>query len=283
SKIKRHKAATIGIVMLMVAAVGLAAYKFLSQRVSSTPFQTIRISQLTTIGKVFLASISPDGKYIAYAVDDGDQQSLWVKQVAATSNVQLVQGAPGQYRGITFTPDGNFVDYVLWEQPKNTISVYQVSALGGAPRKLSDGVHTPITFSSDGKRFAFVRSNPNTGEYALMIANADGSEEQKLATRKLPDFYFLQGGPSWSPDGKTIACPAGSFAGGFHVNVVEVRLEDGAEKEVTSQHWLWIGQTKWLKNGRGLVMTAKDRLSGPEQIWEVSYPGGEAKQLTNDL
>ena len=30
-------------------------------------------------------------------------------------------------------------------------------------------------------------------------------------------------------------------------------------------------------------MTAKDRLSGPEQIWEVSYPGGEAKQLTNDL
>ncbi len=30
-------------------------------------------------------------------------------------------------------------------------------------------------------------------------------------------------------------------------------------------------------------MTAKDRFSGPEQIWRLSYPSGEARQLTNDL
>lgn len=30
-------------------------------------------------------------------------------------------------------------------------------------------------------------------------------------------------------------------------------------------------------------MTAKGRFSGPEQIWKLSYPGGDAKQLTNDL
>jgi serine/threonine protein kinase/Tol biopolymer transport system component len=282
NEIKRHKAATIIVLMLFVAAVGIVAYK-LSQRESSTSFQAMRISQLTTIGKVSLASVSPDGKYIAYAVDDGEQQSLWVKQVAATTSVQLVPAAPGQYKGITFTPDGNFVDYVLWEQTKNTISLYQVSALGGAPRKLIDDVHTPISFSSDGKRFAFVRANPNTGEYALVIANADGSAEQRLATRKLPDFYFVQGSPAWSLDGKTIVCPAGSFAGGFQVGVVEVRLENGAERPITPQRWFWVGQTKWLKNGTGLVLTAKDRLSGPEQIWALSYPGGEVKQLTNDL
>jgi serine/threonine protein kinase len=282
SEIKRHKAMTIIVAMLVIAAVGIVAYK-LSQRESSTPFQTIRISQLTTIGKVFRASISPDGKYIAYAVDDGEQQSLWLMQIAAMSKVQLVPAIPGQYFGITFTPDGNFVDYVLWSQTTNTVSLYQVSALGGVPRKLLDDVHTPITFSSDGNRLAFVRTNPNTGEYALMIAHADGSGEQKLASRRLPDFYFLQGGPSWSLDGKTIVCPAGSFTGGFHVGVIEVRLENGAEREITSQRWFWIGQPKWLKNGTGLVMTAKERLSGPEQIWTVSYPGGEAKQLTNDL
>ena len=273
----------IAVLALVVAAVGIATYEFLNQRQSSTPFQTIRISQLTTIGKVFLAGISPDGKYIAYAVDDGEQQSLWVRQVAATTNVQLVPAVPGQYKGITFTPDGNFVDYVLWEQTKNTVSLYQVSALGGPPRKLLDDVHTPISFSSDGKRFAFVRANPNTGEYALVIANADGAGEQKLAVRKLPDFYFLQGSPAWSPDGRILACPAGSFTGGFHVGVVEVRLENGAERAITPQRWFFVGQPKWLKNGRGLVMTAKDRFSGPEQIWGLSYPGGEVKRLTNDL
>jgi eukaryotic-like serine/threonine-protein kinase len=283
SEIKRHKAATVIVAVLVMAAAGIAAYRFLSQRESPTPFQTLRISQLTTTGKVFLAGISPDGKYIAYAVDDGEEQSLWMRQVAATSNVPLVPAVPGQYRGITFTPDGNFVDYVLWEQTKNTISLYQVSALGGPSRKLLDDVHTPISFSSDGKRFAFVRANPNTSEYALVIANADGSGEQKLAARKLPDFYFLPGGPAWSVDGKTIACPAGSFAGGFQVGVVEVRLENGVERAITSQRWFFVGQPKWFKNGKGLVMTAKDRLFGPEQIWELSYPDGAAKQLTNDL
>jgi TolB protein len=117
----------------------------------------------------------------------------------------------------------------------------------------------------------------------LLVANADGSGEQKVATRKLPDFYFIQGGPAWSPDGKVIACAAGSFTGGFHMNVVEVRPEDGTERAATSHHWFWVGQPKWLKDSRGLIMTAKERLSGPEQVWELSYPGGEAKQLTNDL
>jgi len=283
SEIRRHRAATITALMLVVSVVGIAAYQFLSHRESSTPFQKIRISQLTTISKVFLASVSPDGKYLAYAVDDGEQQSLWVSQVGTTSNIQVVPSVAGQYRGITFTPDGNYVDYVVWEQSKNTITLYQISALGGVPRKLLDDVHTPISFSSDGKRFAFVRANPSAGQYALLIANADGSGEQTVATRKLPDFYFLQGGPAWSPDGGIIACSAGTFTGGFHMNVVEVRLGDGAEKAVTSHRWFWVGQPRWLKNRSGLVMTAKDRLSGPEQIWELSYPGGEARQLTNDL
>ncbi|HTG91301.1 MAG TPA: DUF5050 domain-containing protein, partial [Pyrinomonadaceae bacterium] len=147
-----------------------------------------------------------------------------------------------------------------------------------------ENVHTPISFSFDGKRFAFIRVSPGTGEYTLVIANADGSGEQKLAARKLPDFYSIgEAGPAWSPDGKTIACPAGSFTGGFHVNVVGIRLQDGSEEAVTSHRWFWVGQPKWLKNGNGLVMTAKDRLTGPEQIWALSHPGGEARQLTNDL
>jgi Tol biopolymer transport system component len=282
SEIKRHWVVMIAVLILGVAAVGIAAYKW-SQRESPMPFQAIKIGQLTTIGKVLRASVSPDGKYIAYAIDDGGQQSLWMRQVTATSNVQIVPPGPGQYFGITFTPDGNFVDYVLWEQIKNTISLYQVSALGGPPRKLLDDVHTPVSFSSDGKRFAFVRATQSTGEYALMIANADGSGERKLATRKLPDFYFLPAGPAWSPDGKTIACPAGSLAGGFHVGVLEIRLENGAERIIAPQRWFWLGQPRWLKDGKGLVMTAKDRFSGPEQIWRLSYPGGEAKQVTNDL
>ena len=51
--------------------------------------------------------------------------------------------------------------------------------------------------------------------------------EQKLAVRNLPDSFSAQGdAPAWSPDGKVIACPAGSAdASGPFMTVLEVRVQ----------------------------------------------------------
>jgi Tol biopolymer transport system component len=38
----------------------------------------------------------------------------------------------------------------------------------------------------------------------------------------------------------------------------------------------------WLKDSSGLVMVGVDQLSGPFQVWHLSYPGGEARKITND-
>jgi dipeptidyl aminopeptidase/acylaminoacyl peptidase len=85
--------------------------------------------------------------------------------------------------------------------------------LGGTSKKVMENV-TRICFSPDGKRFAFERRSLTEGEDALTIVNADGTGEQKLATRKHPDFFLP--GPAWSPDGQTIACPVGGFTGGYY-------------------------------------------------------------------
>jgi Tol biopolymer transport system component len=39
----------------------------------------------------------------------------------------------------------------------------------------------------------------------------------------------------------------------------------------------------WLKDGNGLVVTAKEQASSPTQIWYLTYPGGEVHRITNDL
>jgi len=76
-----------------------------------------------------------------------------------------------------------------------------VPAFGGAPRKIVSNVESSISFSPDGSRFAFTRNDQAaTGEDHLMIANADGSNEKKLAARK-GDTFFPSSGLSWSPDG----------------------------------------------------------------------------------
>ena len=55
-----------------------------------------------------------------------------------------------------------------------------------------------------------------------MVANADGSGERKLVMRREMTGSALSG-PSWSPDGKTIACAAGSDTGGTHMTVTRRR------------------------------------------------------------
>ena len=180
------------------------------------------------------ATISPDGKYVAYsALDDAGQTSLWVKYVATSSNVQIVPPAgPDVIFGqSTFSPDGNYIYYLRNERGRVSGVLYQVPVLGGTSRKVLENV-SRISFSPDGKRFAFVRRYVSEGEDAIILVNADGTDEQKLATRKHPD-YFLPGA-AWSPDGQTIACPAGGLTGGYKRSVVAVQVSGGSPRPLTS-------------------------------------------------
>ncbi|MGB7921861.1 MAG: protein kinase [Pyrinomonadaceae bacterium] len=266
---------------LVIACLSLWGILRWVQRTSSAPFQTMQLTRLTNSGKSVDAVISPDGKYIVYVTDEVGQQSLWVKHIPTTSNVQIVSSSDSKYWGLTFSRDGNYVYYVVWEK-NGPGTLYQVPVLGGRSRKLIASVDSPITFSPDGKMLAFIRRQPSLGETVLMTANADGSREQMLALRKSPEV-FSPIAPAWSPDGKMIACATGNFYGGFHSDVVAVSLEGGAETLITSQKWFYIDGIVWLGTGNGLILTAAERSSSHYQIWQVEYPGGEARRVTNDL
>jgi eukaryotic-like serine/threonine-protein kinase len=246
------------------------------------PFQNMRMTKLTNSGKTVDAAISPDGRYLAEVIEEGGTQSLWLRQVGVpVASKQIVAPSGGQYEGLTFSPDGNSICYVVWENNAQDV-LYRVAVLGAAPEKLAVDLVSPIGFSSDGKRIAFIRRDTNRGESALMIASADGTQERMLAKRREP-LFFSEVAPAWSTDGKVIACSVRSSTGGFHSTVAEVRMADGAEKPVTSQSWTIVERVVWLKDGRGLVITAADQSSSPFQIWHISYPDGATRRITNDL
>src|SRR5207245_9595239 len=88
---------------------------------------------------------------------------------------------------------------------------------GGSSVKVLDHVNSTITFSPDGKQFAFVRHNQE--DMVLMVANTDGSgQPRSIALRKQPDFFSTEG-PPWSSDGKRIACGAGRRRGAASASV----------------------------------------------------------------
>ena len=81
--------------------------------------------------------------------------------------------------GLTFSLDGNFVYYVVYEQNAGVGNAYQIPVLGGTPRKIIEDVDTPITFSPDGKRFAWIRNYPRSGETTLLTATRTAAANRR--------------------------------------------------------------------------------------------------------
>ncbi|HEX8889538.1 MAG TPA: protein kinase [Pyrinomonadaceae bacterium] len=279
---KLKQVAVLGIVVAFAAGITLLLYSYLHQRAKKAgpSLQAMKVTRLTATGKSTQAAISPDGKIVAYVVNDAGQRSLWIRQVATSRNLQIVEPSDVDYYGVTVTPDANFVYYVTGKQNDPLRELYQISVLGGQPKKVMMDVDSPVTFSPDGKRFAFTRGEPQTGEMSLNIASADGTGLKRLTARKIPQSLEI---PAWSPDGKIIACTAADAIAGKVMTVVGFDAETGAEKPLTSEKWLGVGQVAWLHDASGLVIVAADQDSRLSHLWHISYPDGTARRLTNDL
>lgn len=279
-------AAVIAAVIVMGAVVAGGIYWVVSQRQANTrasvTFATMDISRLTTSGTITHAAISPDGRYVANIVKDSEGNSLWVKHIGAPSNVRIAGPAPTEYISVTFAPNSNSVYYIALDHDKGQSTLYRIPTLGGASDVVANDIY-PIGFSPDGKQIAFIRFRAS--ESKLVVADADGSNQRDIATRKKPDVFELEwNAPAWSPDGKTIACPARlNDQRGHFGAVIGVNVADGKQTPLTSFRWNYVGQPIWLPDGSGLLLTASDRPGSPTQVWHVSLPSGEATRITRDL
>jgi len=282
--------AVIAVAFVALAGLAFGVYRFTSKGVSTAnapvaSLQNMKFTKLQATGQTTGATLSPDGKYVARAVYDGGKMSLRVRQVATTTEKELVSPRDDAYTGLTFSPDGTFLYYVTVPVGGNLGELYRVpSLLGGDPQKLVTDVDSPVTFSPDGKQFAFRRHLLKTNEDTLLIANEDGSNERTLVVRKAPVTL-----PSlaWSPDGQQIAFAVkGTDENGYYMNIESAQVSDGAAQTVSAARWRSIGTLAWLADGSGLIFNGRDRASlpsTPEQVWFVAYPGGETQKITNDL
>jgi serine/threonine protein kinase len=286
NEIKRHKTAAL-LALLVVAGVGLAyaAYRFPWQMKSRVAhFQNMKITSVTNEGNVGAVTISPDGKYIAYSLRQAGTISLWTKHLASGSRVQIVPTTQAnRMQPSAFTPDGSYVYYIFEDEQNPQGTLYQVPVLGGPSRKILSEIQTTISLSPDGKQFSFGRVHFGAAvEYELLLANSDGTNVRRLLSVKEPEGFGADIA-SWSPDGKLLAVAYGNREGGEHMTIATISIADGTVKPLTSQRWLSIIRIVWFPDGSGLAFTAIENSGEPQQIWQMTYPGGEARRITNDL
>jgi Tol biopolymer transport system component len=275
------------LLLILLVASGFVLYHILTFRsVSPPPFQSMQVRRFTSSGRATRAAISPDGKYVVHVLSEAGKQSLLVRQITESNNIVVVPPAEVTYYGLTFSRDGAHVYYVVQEQNNPIRVLYQVPVLSGVSRRILRDIDSPVAVSPDNKQLAFVRRYRGQNEDAVIIADIDGANERKIASRKGTDFFWT-GGPAWSPDGKVIATAAGSNTGGRRMYVAEFNVADGKERPISEQRWSNIGRISWARDGsstaRGLIFSATEQNSTLAQIWYLPYPNGAAQKITNDL
>src|SRR5688572_2999406 len=284
-EIKRHKfgaAIVLALIALVLAASGFGVYQLLNRENTVAHFSEIDLARLTNSGNAIDATISPDGKYIVYILSDRSAQSLWIRQVSTANDKLIVPPAPVGYFGMTFSPDGNDLYYVI-KANLDAGTLYRIPVLGGTPVKITDKIDGPISFSPDGKQFVFVRaSHPKPDSSALIIANIDGTGERELSVKNFPDRFapIFFTGPSWSSDGQTIAASVTTLGGDS--KVIGFSVTDGQERLLSKQSWNFAARAQWLPDMSGLLVVAGDSPASA-QIWLIDHPAATVRRITNDL
>ena len=284
--------------VIVVAAIGFGIYKLRapSKPQGPLPFERFDVTKLTTNGNSLMAAMSPDGKYVTYVISEGGKSSLWLRQVAINSNAQLIAPREGRYLGVTFSPDGNFIYFAYAGSDRNDAGqVYRLPVLGiGASATRMDTPDGLLSTSHDKKRMAFIRFDRANQRDHLVVANADGSGEQIVGTRKWPMRFGLDllTRPQWSADDKSLLLPvltsdpasSNEIATNYSVSLFEKNLSSGAEQTIplNPQRFDDVGRVTVLPNGNGVIMLAKAYGASFVHVWQL-FRDGSIRSITNDL
>src|SRR3954454_16494257 len=193
-----YQRVTLGLLLAAGAATAVMTLSF--KQSHGAPFERTKMSRITSSGQAVKAVISPDGRYIAYTTLVSGDQSLVVRRTTTLHPIEIVPPGPVRYAGITFSPDSETIYYVLWKPGREPSALYRIPTTGGSPEKLKENLESPVTFSPDGKEFAFIREVSNRS--TLLVSSVESGEERKLISRTLPQVLDY---PAWSPDGRIIA------------------------------------------------------------------------------
>ena len=277
--------ALVLLALLIASSLIYAMVRWRRESESQTTLQSMKMSRVTQTGRVFQAALSPDGQNVAYVERDGEMQSLWLQRAGTSNTLQLLPPAKLTYWNPVFSPDGNTLYY---SKCQPDCQLHRMPVLGGVETSLQIRADSPVTFSPDGKRMAYMRTDAVASGIMvnLFTSNTNGTDVQAVFSRSNTNAY--QGGsPAWSPDGKTIALPLLVGEGrDRHSKLLGFAVADGAESTLTPQRWEFIKDVKWLPDGSGLIINARQETTTPDpaaQIWHVSLTGAEPRRITNDL
>ena len=206
---RRWKVGAGAAVLLLVGAT----FWFAKRQPSSTPAPPeLKLRQLTTNSfenRVLGGAISPDGKYLAYSDANGIRiQLVGTGETRVIPRPKELNGKEVDWEVVgTWFPDST--RFVVNAHPagenqnawsSQTSSIWLVSVLGGAPRKLRDNA-VAWSVSPDGSLISFGTNKGRLGEREIWLMASNGDRARKLFDT---DKESSISGLIWSRDAKRV-------------------------------------------------------------------------------
>jgi len=225
------------------------------------------------------ASLSPDGRYIAYDAPltrGSRDRDIFVIPVEGGEAAAIAPG-PSRDALAVWTPDGNAV--VFASDRSSTLDLWIMQVTDGKPRGTpqllrSIGPLYPLGFSRDGS-FYYVAGSDPTDIYTEGINLRVGPDWRPADRITIERFRGHNMEPAYSPDGKNIAFFSQRSPGflspqiganGF-LSIVVQSLEPGKEKSETPTAFVEASGSAWFPDGQSLVFSGRG--DGPLDVYSL--------------
>ena len=169
------------------------------------------------------ARYSPDGKYVAFRIEEDEVDNIWVYHIDGAAINQLTFYKKGGVGSFAWSPDSKNIAYdTMDEDSTNSVYVKRIKDTGTAQKVYTSSSTQPVSvidWSNDGDKLSlFTRVSSNSGGGDIVVYSfQDSSAEAFLAT---PAF---EAGAYFSPNGKWIVYVSNVYRGAGGGQEVYVR------------------------------------------------------------
>lgn len=211
------------------------------------------------------ANISPDGRFVAVQTR-GPEYSLWIYDFARTTLTPLT-GQGNSSQAPVWTPDGKRIAYRGTRSGFRNV-YWKASDGSGEEERLttSESVHTPVSWSPDGKLLVFTDNDPATGSNSWILP-VEGDRKPQL-------FQKNSAAPHFSRDGQWIAYQS-SESGRSEIYVRPFQ-GPGRKTQVSTEGGI---EPVWSRDGRQLFYVNGDKTMAVDVQTGSAFSAGTPRLL----